>query len=390
MRRIVMFAINDFTLGKAGSHVRMAELAGFLEQQFDDAIVYGLVEHPDDPWDEAAQERFARQYPGLTLVLDHRTQVSECYAKFKSNALALAPGRARSILGWHHKGSTPNWAKIRDNPDDYLPLTNWVDGAIWLNGMGKGPFWIESHDVKFLKHAKKTGAAVHEFAASQRLRSEAAVLSAASAIVSISPVDQAILSALSPANPNFYIPSYNSDYAPLAPDRAAAMAHDVLFVGSGNSFNVDGLSRFIAEHGPWLETVRFAIAGQVSENAQTRAALQHVPSAKVLGFVDHLGDLYASSKVVISPVDGTGLKIKVVEALRHGKPVFASRHSRDGLPGAYEKCVFALEPALIDAMLADDGKLSAAMAAAQDYCHTLNNAGDREAMLAALKAQVAG
>lgn len=389
MRRIVMFAINDFTLGKAGSHVRMAELAGFLERHFDDAIVYGLVEHLDDPWDEAAQERFARQYPGLTLVLDHRTPGSERYTKLKSTALALAPGQARSILGWHHKPSTPNWAKIRDNPDGYLPLINWVDGAIWLNGMGKGPFWIESHDVKFLKRAKKTGAAVHELATSQRMRSEAAVLAAASAIVSISPVDQAILSALSPATPNFYIPSYHCDYAPVVADVATVMEHDVLFVGSGNDFNADGLSRFIAAHGPWLETLRFAIAGQVSEHPQVRAALQHVPSAKVLGFVDDLSVLYACSKVVISPVDGTGLKIKVVEALRHGKPVFASRHSRDGLPGGYAACVFPLDPALIDAMLADDAKLHKAMAAARDYCETLDNAGDREAMLAALKAQAA-
>lgn len=389
MRRIVMFAINDFTLGKAGGHVRMAELATFVQVHFDDAIVYGFIEHPDGPWDEAAQERFARQYPGLTLVLDHRTPGSERYAKFKSTALALAPGHARSILGWHHKASTPNWAKIRDNPDGYLPLINWVDGAIWLNGLGTGPFWIESHDVKFLKRAKKTGAAVHEFATSQRLRSEAAVLAAASAIVSISPVDQAILSALSPANPNFYIPSYNSDYAPLVPAAASAMEHDVLFVGSGNDFNADGLSRFIAAHGPWLETLRFAIAGQVNEHPQVRAALQHVPSAKVLGFVDDLSLLYTRSKVVISPVDGTGLKIKVLEALRHGKPVFASRHSRDGLPGGYEACVFPLDLSLMDAMLADDAALHRAMAAARDYCETLNNAGDREAMLAALKAQAA-
>lgn len=389
MRRIVMFAINDFTLGKAGSHVRMAELATFLERHFDDAIVYGFVEHPQDPWSEAAQERFARQYPGLTLVLDHRTSGTERYIKLKSAALALAPGLARSILGWHHKSSTPNWAKIRDDADGYLPLVNWVDGALWLNGMLRGPFWIESHDVKFLKRVKKTGAAVHEFAVSQRFRSEAAVLAQAAAIVSISPGDHAILSAMSPANPNFYIPSYDTDYAPVSGDAPTSMEHDVLFVGSGNDFNVDGLSGFITAHSAWLQTVRFAVAGQVSEKPKMRAALAQVPGAKVLGFVDDLTVLYARSKMVISPVDGTGLKIKVVEALRHGKPVFASRHSRDGLPPGYEACVFPLEPALIDAMLADESQLASAVEAAQAYCHTLNAAGDRDAMLAALKAQTA-
>jgi len=90
-RRIVIFANNDFTGRKAGSHVRMSELAGFIEANFDNAIVYGFHEHPDSPWDKVAQQRFARQHPDLTLVLDHRTCRFDLFTRVKTKLLNLWP-----------------------------------------------------------------------------------------------------------------------------------------------------------------------------------------------------------------------------------------------------------------------------------------------------------
>jgi len=286
-------------------------------------------------------------------------------------------------------GSTPNWQAFRRAGDVYLLMVNWVDGPAWLNGLPDCPFWIESHDVKYLKYAKRTGKTLNCAAVKRRLHAEAAVLAEAAGVVSISPVDQAILAGLSPHNLNLYVPSYDDVCHPIgAASPSASWQYDLLFVGSSNAFNADGLSQFMQSNRDWLARKKLAIAGDVSGHPRIQAALKQVPGARALGFVEDLAKIYASSKAVISPVDGTGLKIKVVEALRHGKPVFASDHSREGLPPGWGECVFDLDPAAMDAMLSADQLLGRAMHAAHAYCQNLGHIGDRASLLATLKAQI--
>ena len=98
------------------------------------------------------------------------------------------------------------------------------------------------------------------------------------------------------------------------------------------------------------------MVGRVGENTSVRAFAQDRPHIDLLGFVDDLSAIYAASKAAISPVDGTGLKIKAVEALGHGRPVFASRHSMEGLAPGYDRCVFPIERSLIERILWDDFK----------------------------------
>jgi glycosyltransferase involved in cell wall biosynthesis len=95
-----------------------------------------------------------------------------------------------------------------------------------------------------------------------------------------------------------------------------------------------------------------------------------------LGFVDDIGDLYRRTKIVISPVDGTGLKIKVVEALSAGKPVFGSQHSIEGLPPGADDCVFIINATHMSKMLADPALLAAAGNAAHEFARGLSLKGD--------------
>jgi glycosyltransferase involved in cell wall biosynthesis len=59
-----------------------------------------------------------------------------------------------------------------------------------------------------------------------------------------------------------------------------------------------------------------------------------------MGIVSNVKDFYASIDVALSPPRfGGGLKIKVFEALAHGKPVIASSHSAEGFPAGIEKII---------------------------------------------------
>jgi hypothetical protein len=140
--------------------------------------------------------------------------------------------------------------------------------------------------------------------------------------------------------------------------------------------NARGLLAFFEANKTWLGSLRIAVVGRVGENTSIRAFAQMRPQIELLGFVDNLPAVYAASKAAISPVDGTGLKIKAIEALSQGRPVFASRHSMEGLPPGYDHCVFPIERSFFERVLLNNSELEAAQASALAYWESLATTGD--------------
>jgi glycosyltransferase involved in cell wall biosynthesis len=140
---------------------------------------------------------------------------------------------------------------------------------------------------------------------------------------------------------------------------------DLLFLGSKNYKNVRGINDFLARYRTWNTRPTLAIAGTVSNYVE----VDHVnePSVSVLGYVPDLLSLYQSVCATICPVDGTGVNIKLLEALAYGKPSFASSSAIAALPPGWEGCVFPLTETSIREVLDDANRLRAASAAALKY-----------------------
>jgi succinoglycan biosynthesis protein ExoO len=105
----------------------------------------------------------------------------------------------------------------------------------------------------------------------------------------------------------------------------------LLFVGSSTAANVDGLRWFFENCWSQIRKARpytrFYIAGTISQDFGPAP-----PGAKFLGLVDDLTALYRQAGVVVSPLRvGSGLKIKLIEALEHGKAVVASPITLQGV-----------------------------------------------------------
>jgi len=97
----------------------------------------------------------------------------------------------------------------------------------------------------------------------------------------------------------------------------------ILFVSRGHPFDVAGLEWFAREVYPllaaWLRPEQVVVAGMIKDVMNPR------PPFRFLGRVADLPDLYARNRVVMAPLhEGTGLKIKVVEALGYGKALVAT------------------------------------------------------------------
>jgi len=139
------------------------------------------------------------------------------------------------------------------------------------------------------------------------------------------------------------------------PASPALVDHDgtpgtVLFVGSTYAPNVSGLRWFLDEVWPLVlegETpARLLICGEVS-NAFRGAPL---PGVELAGHVHDLAARYEEAQVVIVPIrEGTGMKVKLIEALAFARPVVATPEALagiefldgDGLVAAAEPRAFA-------------------------------------------------
>jgi succinoglycan biosynthesis protein ExoO len=188
------------------------------------------------------------------------------------------------------------------------------------------------------------------------LSEETRMLAAADTIVAIQQDEATVL--------RHRLPNHEILVAPIAAlpvDRPQiGTAEVVLFVGSSAAPNVDGIKWFIESCWPSIRQSRpnasLYIAGSVCD------ALGQMPAGiRLLNVVESLEDLYATASVVVSPLRvGSGLKIKLIEALSKGKAVVATSTTLQGVADIVAGCVRVADSAPIFAsmvtdLLADEG-----------------------------------
>jgi polysaccharide biosynthesis protein PslH len=136
------------------------------------------------------------------------------------------------------------------------------------------------------------------------------------------------------------------DPAASQPSPAGPTSPALLFVGGPMGINVHGVSWFIERVLPEVRRrvpgAELWLAGGIGRRIRTSA-----PGLRRLGFVDRLADVYRQAAVVINPQQfGTGLSIKSVDALLHGRPLVTTPSGGRGLEdGAGDAFRQAIDPA---------------------------------------------
>ena len=121
---------------------------------------------------------------------------------------------------------------------------------------------------------------------------------------------------------------------------ASADGARLLFVGSGNPVNVASVQHFIAKVLPRIRdrqpTARVVLAGRICQ------AVRPGPGLELMGELDDLAAAYRSATLVVAPMQfGTGLNIKVIEALGHGMPLVATPNAVKGIDTSARSFVVA-------------------------------------------------
>jgi len=104
---------------------------------------------------------------------------------------------------------------------------------------------------------------------------------------------------------------------------------DAFFIGFANSYNEEGIQWFLEKVYPHLDkNLKILLGGSA-----TKCIESHYDNVETISFIEDLDAAYEDVKVVLCPMlRGTGMKIKVVEALARGLPVVCTDRGVDGLP----------------------------------------------------------
>lgn len=117
---------------------------------------------------------------------------------------------------------------------------------------------------------------------------------------------------------------------PLYQNTKKKLEYNILFVGSSNPINVQGIDYFIQAIFPQVRAkffeTKLILAGEICD------VVEDFDRSFKLGRVDNLKDAYDRADIVISPIlFGTGLKIKNIEALGYSKPLVTTSVGAEGM-----------------------------------------------------------
>lgn len=116
------------------------------------------------------------------------------------------------------------------------------------------------------------------------------------------------------------------------------------FIGSQNKHNEQGLQMFLQYHWSTIKKIVPEALFYVAGATYTEIQSVNYPDVVFLGRVKDLSSFYDQSTIIINPcLTGTGLKIKSVEALSHGKPLVATLEGAEGLSFILGKGLFVHE-----------------------------------------------
>jgi hypothetical protein len=365
-----------------GAQARVGEMLDRLSAELRSVAVYSFDNDPQHPWTSDGRAMFARRWPGVDLVTEPRSRSVKCLSYVKKALLGLFPFKAAQILSLRIKSGAPELDRLRGLTGIFV--VNYQKGLCELNGIDPARCFVETHDLHFLKTARVHDKSPLSASLLLKLRAELGSYAAVRALFAISPTETTFFRMLLPDTLTYFVSSWTAPKSGV-PILPAAADYDFVFVGSAYQMNARGLCALYETDGSWLSRYRVAICGMVCDDPAIQSLAAKVPTISLLGYVDDLSGVFQRSRVALSPVSGTGVKMKILAAVRAGLPVFASRNSMEGLAPGYDGAVMEIEEETCRRLFSDTDAYHSACRAALAYGMAHSRAGEVDAAIAAIK-----
>lgn len=125
-------------------------------------------------------------------------------------------------------------------------------------------------------------------------------------------------------------------------EKVLTKEFDIIYIASDNNNNITSITWFLSNVYPLLPAgISICIIGKITGHIHSDYA-----GITMIPFTADLTDHYRRSKIAICPMlAGTGIKVKVVEALSFGLPVVGTQHAVDGMPNKINNgCLISDDP----------------------------------------------
>lgn len=111
-------------------------------------------------------------------------------------------------------------------------------------------------------------------------------------------------------------------------------SNSIIFVASDNIININALNTFLIDVFPDIVSIlndfKFIIAGKIGKTKNLSIPPSLLPHIEIIDEFKNAEEVYSKASVAINPVKtGTGLKIKLIEAVSYGLPIISFKDSND-------------------------------------------------------------
>ncbi len=302
--------------------------------------------------------KYRRTLPVERRCVKETSLLTLCDRQLEGVVPKIIRGMARkssrsSMLGmrkWILKYRPP--ASVREVVTDHLnrwqPDLVWVDHT-WLAGLMTGcrplspaPWVCDTHDVLYVRDASRRQAGMDGECNITR-DEEIQLLLPFDMVLAIQNDERRTLSEMLPGKQVITL-RHPMDVRPQTATRPA-----VCFVGSKIDVNLHGLLAFVEQAWPEIRAsvpeARLEVCGGVCEYDKLRQVAAASGGSIVLrGIVPQVADIYNGPAVSICPLwAGSGLKIKMVEAMAHGKAIVTTPVGSEGLEDGIDRA-FVMAP----------------------------------------------
>ena len=319
-KRILYFMPDNPSSGKAGNLTRCTQMLNYLESLSDMYEVDFLSIGDWGDWDEENKAKFLKKHPNVKLHLINRkgSKTNKIKQFFEYKLLNLFPklikGTSVDITNPMLNKKVSNFIDKGNYDKVIISYASWA--KVVSNIKTKPYLIVDTHDFITAQSRDKIGKIGKLF------QSEINILKKFDEIWTYSVEEEYIFGQFTDKKITLIPISF-----PFCPtEDKENYKYELIFVGSQNPHNIAGIQWFEKEVLPFLKDIKVHIIGKICK------VVPDHPNFVKHGMVDDIEDFYQNAKIAICPMlSGTGIKIKVLEALSHSLPVVTNRRGLDGL-----------------------------------------------------------
>lgn len=347
-------SVNPWPINRGAAHRTDQMLRALCAQDLAIDLLCLNQSEPDTA-NEAMRERLRRRYPSLrhVMVMRHPKLARSMspadlweLARYQFAHMADGvAGRAHTINCAAH--CPPAFASRLKGRLEQVPYT-----AVWFNYLRVLPRDLATDakiicDLHDFQTERIRADVLPRLPADRRAKylqrfksSEMRALGQCDIAIAISSAEMnRIVGELEPRTRMVCVPATDFARAPVSGQAHSEIPYDLLFVGSRSDANIVGITWFLSCCLPQviaaLPQVRLRIHGAITEMPDLRhlvAKLKNGANITMSGPSEGMDDVYASARVVICPIrHGTGMKIKLIEAMAYGKAIVATSKALEGI-----------------------------------------------------------